>query len=89
MSNPFGWLFALMRGESPFTPSRGSKRRPPRPSKGKRKPHKWLYPGVGMMLAWTRSEARAIVKKHLGVKRLPPGRTCQKIGEAEPKIKRT
>ena len=33
--------------------------------KSKRRMPMWIYPGVGMMLAWTRSEARAVVKKHL------------------------
>jgi hypothetical protein len=82
-TSAFGWLFKLMGGgPGKYIPRRQ------RPSKSNRKPAKWLYTGVGMCLAWTRSEARAKFKKHLGLSRLPPGRTPQRISSADIKEKR-
>lgn len=47
----------------------------------------WTYPislgKSGRVEAFTRSEARSLIKKELGVSRLPPGFKIEKVGDAD------
>jgi len=52
----------------------------------KKQPIVWTYPislgKRGIVKAFTRSEARSLIKKALGVSRLPPGFAIDKVGDA-------